>query len=147
MRTNAAGIELIKRFEPFRPRAVHRSGVWVIGYGHTGDVEPHHVINEHQAEAILSVDLDCAERVVLLLADGAPLTENQFSALVSFTLNAGMEAFKRSRLLRYVRAGAAVPSAPWARRAASEFDVWARCGATTDLVERRRAERALFETV
>lgn len=150
MRTNAAGVALIRRFEPLHLRAVQSAyGTWTIGYGHSGDVEPHHVVNEHQAEAILSVDLDRVERAVLQLADGAPLTENQFSALASFTHSVGVEALKRSRLLRYVRGGASCPQAPWAALAAEEFVLWGyiRGRPSQLLAERRQAERALFLTV
>jgi lysozyme len=165
MKTNPAGIELIKRFEGLRLQAYRcLAGVLTIGYGHTGDVEAHRVINEHQADAILSVDLDRFERGVTELTGGCGLNGNQFSALVSLAFNIGLEALKRSRLRRYTRDLAALSDlrvwgavtgeqaarkrAASLERVASEFLIWSHVkGRRVDgLVKRREAERALFTT-
>lgn len=141
-RTNEAGRALIKRFEGLRLDAyLCPAGVWTIGYGHTGDVRSGDRITEHQADAILDVDLDRFERAVGELTDGLELNENQFSALVSFAFNLGEAALTRSTLLRHLRAGDL-------ERAADEFRKWVYAGGQVlpGLVKRRAAERELFLT-
>ncbi len=148
MKTNAAGIALIKAAESLRLKAyLCPAGVWTIGYGHTGDVKRGDQITEHQADAILSVDLDRFERDVALLTQGITLNENEFSALVSFAFNVGSdidddtkaEGLGDSTLLRKLRAGDRAG-------AAAEFLKWthANGGVMPGLVKRRAAERALF---
>lgn len=142
MKTNRAGVALIKESESLRLDAYRcPAGVWTIGYGHTGDVKPGHRISEHQADAILGLDLDRFERGVTELTAGVELNENQFSALVSFAFNVGLDALRRSHLLRYIKDGGAGK-----RATADEFLVWvyAKGKILPGLVERRRAERELF---
>jgi lysozyme len=64
MKTNAAGVELIKNAEGLRLESyLCPAGVWTIGYGHTGrSVLPASKVTEHQAEEILKVDLEKFER-------------------------------------------------------------------------------------
>lgn len=101
MRTSAAGIQLIKRFEGFAPNVYDDgTGVMTIGYGTTGaDVHPlpRHV-TEAQATALLvrelAVKYEPAIRA-LFEADG-PLrglfNQNRFDAFVSFVYNLGVYA-------------------------------------------------------
>lgn len=140
MKTNAAGRELIKRFEGLRLKAyLCPAGKWSIGYGHTGDVAEGQAITEHQAEAILDVDLERFERGVGRVLDW-PATENQFSALVSLAFNIGLPAFSNSTLLDKLNAGCG------AREVADQFGRWVRGGGHTlqGLVSRRAAEAELF---
>lgn len=108
LRTNAAGIALIKRFErlelraypdPASPRAVHArgSGVldrdlsgepWSIGWGHTRDVREGMTITTEEAERLFALDLAEAEEIVRRGVTGK-VTANQFSALASFAFNVG----------------------------------------------------------
>ena len=135
---NPAGLALIKSFEGLRLKAYKcPAGIMTIGYGHTGDVKKEHVITEHQAEAILSLDLDRFEEGVEKLAPG--LSDNRFSALVSFAFNLGLGALAKSSLLKHVRAGAMDV-------AAREFMKWTYASGKVlpGLVRRRAAERALF---
>ena len=152
MRTNKAGVELVKHHEGLQLKAYKcPAGVWTIGYGHTGDVKEGDVITAHQAEAILDVDLDTAERIVERECPG--LNENQFSAVVSFVFNVGpgkkgvrsgfvtLKDGSPSTMLKYLRAGR--PDL-----AAGEFRWWVNGGGKVQpgLIARRAAERDLFET-
>jgi lysozyme len=141
MRTNALGIALIKKYEGLRLKAYKcPAGVWTIGYGHTGDVKPSDVITEHQADAILDVDLDKFERGVLELLKAVPVfNQNQFSALVSFAFNLGLDALKKSTLLAKFRTGDV-------KGAAAEFMKWRYAAGRVlpGLVKRRAEEKALF---
>ncbi|AGC43243.1 hypothetical protein MYSTI_01912 [Myxococcus stipitatus DSM 14675] len=142
MKTNAKGVALIKRHEGMRLNAYRcPAGVWTIGYGHTGDVREGQRITEHQAEAILSVDLDRFERGVEFALPGvvALMTENQFSACVSLTFNIGVEAFTQSTLRKKLLAQ------DW-DAAATEFAKWVHAKGVKlpGLVKRRAEEAALF---
>lgn len=149
MRTNAAGIALIKHFESLKLEAYYcPAGVLTIGYGHTGDVKPGDRITEHQADAILDVDLDKFERSVSRLIKTG-LNENQFSALVSFCFNLGEAALARSALLRKTNA---MDFARFDEKgvltggAAFEFGRWvfSKGRKLRGLVDRRAAETELF---
>jgi lysozyme len=115
------------------------AGIWTIGYGHTGDVKQGDKITQHQAETILEYDLERFEVAVGKLCPNA--NGNQFSALVSFSFNVGIEALKKSTLLRKFLAGAPLS-------AADEFGKWVNGGGKRlpGLVKRRAAEKALFLT-
>lgn len=102
---NAAGLALVRRYEGLRLEAYQdTSGIWTIGYGHTQGVKPDDSVSIAQAEQFLEADLTEAERVVRRLVK-VPLTDNQFSALVSFVFNEGEGAFARSTLLRKLNEG------------------------------------------
>ncbi len=138
------GLALIRRFEGFRAKAyLDAAGVWTIGYGHTSAAGAPHVrsgmkITRKEGERILGRDIAIfASGVQSLLA--RPLSESQFSALVSFAYNVGLENFRKSSVLRAVNAGdfAAVP-----RR----LSLWVKCRGRvlSGLVRRRAAEAAMF---
>ena len=58
-RLSGAGIELVKRFEGFRPRALRLDGGgWTIGYGHTASAREGAQVTEAEGEALLIYDLD-----------------------------------------------------------------------------------------
>ena len=143
MIVNDAARRLIMEAEGLRLEAyLCPAGVPTIGYGHTGDVRIGDRITEHQAEVIFEYDLFRYERGVTKLAP--KLNANQFSALVSFAFNCGLEALAKSTLLKEANAGRIL-------NAANEFGKWVH--ATTPkgekvvlpgLVKRRAAERALF---
>lgn len=135
------GVRLIKSFESFSPTPYRcPAGIWTIGYGHTGaDVhEDTAAITIEQGEALLKADLLRFERAVLRLVT-RPLTDRQFSALVSFTFNLGVGALQRSSLRMKCNRGedAQVPA---------EFMkwVWASGRKLPGLMRRRRAEAALY---
>lgn len=65
---------------------------WTIGFGHTGpDVTPGKTITLEEAKALLRKDLGtAAERIFARIGNVLPeLTDNQYSALLSFVFNVG----------------------------------------------------------
>lgn len=142
---NKAGLELVKRFEGLHTQAYRcPAGIWTIGYGHTSGVKPGTEVTAKQAEQLLNEDLlESGGRVEQLVK--VPLTDNQFSALVSFTFNAGAGSLQASTLLRRLNTrdydGVPVELAKWVkatdprtgqkvalpglvRRRAAEADLW-----------------------
>lgn len=141
MKINAAGIDLIKLFEGCRLEAyLCPAGRWTIGYGHTEDVQKGHKLSQHQADVLLDYDLEKFEDGVTYLLRHAMVTDNQFSALVSFAFNLGITALAKSTLLRKLLKGDA-------EGAAAEFErfVYAAGHVLPGLQNRRKAERELFE--
>ena len=69
----------------------------------------------------------------------APLTQNQYDALVSLSYNIGSNAFKNSTLLKKLNSGDY-------KGAAEQFLVWNKVNSkrVQGLVNRREAERNLF---
>lgn len=89
MKTNTAGITIIRSFETLRLKAYQDSGgVWTIGWGHTGGVQFGDMITPALAETLFQSDVQRAERQVN--SHQGTWNENQFSALVSFTFNCGV---------------------------------------------------------
>lgn len=140
-----AGLALIKRFESFSPTIyVCPAGYPTVGYGHVvldGESERFAKgVDENEAEDLLRRDAGIAERAVLRLVT-VPLTDGQFDALVSFTLNLGGGALQRSTLRRKVNREehGAVPA---------EFLKWVWGGGRKlkGLVRRREAEARLYAT-
>ncbi|MEO1251091.1 MAG: lysozyme [Pseudomonadota bacterium] len=143
MKTSARGIDLIKQFEGLELEAYQDiAGIWTIGYGHTGDVEPGMRISEREAEALLERDLRPRENAVSQLSS-VDLNQNEFDALVSFVYNVGADAFRRStarrRLNRNDRVGAAEALTWW-----NKATVGGVLREVAGLTRRRAAERALF---
>jgi lysozyme len=105
MQLSENGFKIIKNFEGLRLAAYRDvAGVWTIGYGstryHDGKlVKPGDTLaGEVQADALFRNTLGQYEGAVNRLAK-APLTQNQFDALVSFTYNEGTGALEGSTLL------------------------------------------------
>lgn len=91
---NHAGLALIKESEGYRDVAYRDTGgVFTLGWGHTKGVKQGDTCNPSQAEYWLEQDLMDAEAAVSKYAK-APLTDNQFAALVSFTFNLGPGALQ-----------------------------------------------------
>jgi len=141
MKINKKGLELVKHFEGCYLEAYKcPAGIWTIGIGHTGKTaSPGNKITKEKAEELLKQDMQEFEKAVSQLID-APLNENQFSALVSFSFNVGAGALSRSTLRRYLNAGNY-------SLAASEFKRWNKGGGKVlaGLVRRREAETKLFK--
>jgi lysozyme len=140
MKTNIAGLSLIKSFEGCELAAYKcPAGVLTIGYGHTGaDVKPGQVITAHRAEELLQGDLARFEQAVSKAIKVA-VTPNQFGAMVSLCYNIGAGAFAKSTLVKRVNAGDT-------QGAADQFLAWNKAGGKVlkGLARRREAERALF---
>lgn len=136
---NAAGLAIVKRSEGLRLKAyICPAGVLTIGYGSTGPhVKPGMTITEDQAEGLLRSDLRRFEDGVAQLAKVA--TDNQYSAMVSFAFNVGLEALKTSTLLRKHNEGDYAG-------AKAEFARWNKGGGKVlpGLVTRRADEAELY---
>ena len=107
MKINEEGLSLIKSFEGLRLKAYKcPAGVWTIGYGSTEGVKPGMTITREEAEALLKKDIERFEiGVEKVIDENITLTSNQFSALVSFSFNVGLENFKKSTLLKMINKG------------------------------------------
>lgn len=122
------------------------SGVWTIGYGHTGaDVKRGKTIAQAEAEALFDNDLRRfeAELSRAMKADGAPaLTQSQYDALLSFAYNVGIGALRRSTLWRKVMADPSDPTI------GAEFCKWVHSGKNVlpGLVKRRREEANIYRS-
>lgn len=103
MKTNQAGIELIKKFEGLSLKPYTCSaGKLTIGVGHVILAnEKFTEITEQQAEEILKNDLAKFEDIINSSVK-VKLTENQFSSLVSFTFNVGGGNFQSSTMLKLI---------------------------------------------
>lgn len=150
LKTSQKGIELIKKFEGCKLTAYRDSvGVWTIGFGHTKDVKADMVITAEQAEQFLKDDVVYFENGVnkLLKTLKAPVTQNQFDALISFAFNLGLGNLRKSTLAKklYVMQQNDRDSV---QAVADEFPRWNKAGGQvlTGLTRRRNAERALFLT-
>lgn len=138
MKISSKGLDLIKRFEGLRNESYRcPAGVWTIGYGHTGDVQPGAIITEEGAEALLRQDVERFERAVARLAPKC--TQSQFDALVSFTFNLGEGNLSKSTLLKLHNAG-------HYQAAADQFLRWNRAAGKVlpGLTRRRAQERGLY---
>lgn len=141
MRTSRTGIELIKAHEGLRLDAyLCPAGVPTIGYGHTYNVKMGDRVTAEQAERLLIGDLITAETEVNRY--GFDLTQNQFDALVSFVFNVGVGNFRRSTLLKRLKANPNDPDI------ANQFKRWVYGGGKVlpGLVRRRNEEAKLYFT-
>ena len=133
------GLDLIKQFEGCELTSyVCPSGVYTIGYGHTGDVLPGQTITQAEADKLLKDDVKRFE-VGVNNYTNVPLNQSQYDALVSFTFNVGLGAYRDSTLLRLLN-GADYEGA------AGQFSRWVNGsnGPLPGLVRRREAEEKLF---
>ena len=148
MKTNKAGIELIKEFEGLKLKAyICPAGVPTIGYGHTKtvtmeDVRNGKTITPKLAEELLKADLRDFEEPVLNACKLKP-NENQFSAMVALAFNIGIAGFRKSSVLRNHNAGDE-------DSAARSFALWNKATVNGKKVElrgltrRRAAEASLY---
>ncbi|EPY02700.1 lysozyme [Magnetospirillum fulvum] len=137
---NEAGKDIIRQCEGLRLKAyLCPAGKLTIGYGHTGpDVKTGMTITEEDANTLLSRDLVAAEKAIVG-AVSVTITDNQFSALVSFVFNLGAGNFYGSTLLKKLNANDIFG-------AADEFLRWNKVNGQVlaGLTRRREAERTLF---
>lgn len=143
--TSQAGIDLIKKWEGFRPTMyLDAAGRPTIGYGT--------LIDRPEEQYLRTATITEAEAVELLRRDLVPfeaavndaitvhLSQNQFDALVSFVCNVGPGAFRNGSLPRLInqRSDALAISAKW-----REYRMAG--GRVLDgLVKRRRDELFLY---
>lgn len=147
MRTSKEGIDLIKRFEGFEPKAyLCPADVPTIGYGATyypsngnkvklTDRE----ITEQYAELLLADMLVHYEQGVLRYVT-SKLSQYQFDALVSFAYNCGLGSLKTSTLLKRVNAN------PNDKDISYQFSRWNKAGrkVLSGLTRRRKDEARLY---
>jgi len=139
MRTSDAGIALLKQFEGCRLEAYQLPGekYFTIGFGHYGtDVQPGMKITQERAEQYLKDDLMKYESLVLQYAK-IELNQNRFDALVSYTYNRGAGGIKElSQNCHTVE-----------EYSAGIVKYWGKAEKYKEaLIERRKKERALFDT-
>ena len=133
------GLSLIKKFEGCELEAYKCSaGVWTIGYGHTKDVEEGDTWSQSHAEHMLEVELHEYESYINDFVT-APLSQNQFDAMVSWVYNLGSANLKASTMLKVLTAGdyEDVPA---------QIKRWNKAGGKVleGLIRRREAESLLF---
>ena len=147
MKINQAGIDLMHQFEGLKLEAyLCPAKITTIGWGSTFYEDGRKVklgdkITKERADALfLAVAENFAIRVRTLLKK--ELTENQFSALVSFTYNVGVGALQKSTLLKKVNVNPADPTIH------NEFMKWNKTGGKVlaGLTRRREAESKLYFT-
>lgn len=138
-------IQMIQEFEGFKATAYKDvAGIWTIGYGSTyyqdgTKVKRGDKITKQDAEQLLT-------HVVQKFADDvnevvtAQLNDCQFGAVVSLVYNIGINAFKRSTILKKINADPDDPSIH------KEFKRWVRAGGMTvnGLAIRRQKESAHY---
>ena len=140
LKVSRRGLELIKSFEGFRPRAERLAdGRWVVGHGHTLSAREGATVDATEAELLLHYDLlpilnAISERVAL------PLNPHQVDALASFGLALGLERFLASEVLVWVNAGEPEDAA----RALIACDAEPLTPGPDAVARRRAAESALF---
>lgn len=139
MKPSGACRALIRQFEGCRLQAYLDSvGVPTIGVGHTRGAKMGDHCTVQQADLWLSQDLEDAAAAVASLVK-APLTQDQFDALTSFTFNLGARRLAESTLLILLNKldyhGAAAQFARWVHADGKVLD---------GLVKRRAAEAKLF---
>lgn len=144
-----AGIALIKRFEGCArlrtdglveayPDPASGGDPWTIGWGATGpEIGPGTIWTQAQCDDRLERDLERYAAGVAAALDGAPTSQAQFDALVSFHYNTG--AIGRATLTRKHIAGDFA-------EAQAEFARWNRAAGRVlkGLIRRRQAEASLY---
>ncbi len=140
MNTSAEGISLIKKFEGCELTAYQCSaGVWTIGYGHTKGIEEGMEISQEEAEQMLVDELHEYENYINKYVT-APLSQNQFDAMVSWVYNLGPANLKASTLLKVLNAedydGVPAQIKRWNKAGGEILD---------GLIRRREAEARLFK--
>lgn len=133
--------KLIKEFEGCKLNAYKcPAGVWTIGAGHTTGVSEGDIITQDQADQFLNEDIDISIRGVKSLVT-VDVTDNQLTALISFTFNLGVYALSKSTLLRKLNSGDY-------KGAADEFGRWVYGFGSNKplpgLIKRRKVEKDLF---
>ena len=103
LRINQEGLELIGNAEACRREPyMCPARILTVGIGSTSKVKYRRYTDEEIAEMWIT-DLRAAEECVNKYANGRRMTDNQLSAITSFTFNVGCGAMQRSTLARYAK--------------------------------------------
>lgn len=134
-------IELIKQFEGFSAKPYYcPAGVLTIGYGQTikEGMYPNGISQEQATDLLEAYCIDLKKQILDIVK--VPLSVNQLSALISFTYNVGIGAFKTSTLLKQL-------NKKYYTDASREFLKWNQANnkVLAGLTKRREAEKALFD--
>jgi lysozyme len=136
---NDDGMALVKEYEGLHLTPyLCPAKIWTIGYGHTRTVRSNMRLTTEQADQLLNDDLRIAERAITQLVK-VPLSDNQFSALVSFVFNVGNANFEQSTLLKLLNRG-------WYEQVPAQLMRWNRASGEVlgGLARRRAAEARLW---
>ena len=147
MKVNNKGIQLIKTFEGCLLNAyLCPAKKWTIGYGNTRYangklVQKGDKITQQQAEVLLfNIVNEFSVEVSKLIT--VELNDNQFSAVVSFAFNLGINCLRKSSLLKVINED----------KNSSDVDLWFRAynkaggKVLSGLTRRRKAESDLYFT-
>lgn len=149
MRATQRAIDLIHDMETFEAKAYKdpgsRDGLPItIGWGSTSDLQGRPiklgtVWDRATGDAKFAQDLQKFEKGVTAALAGAPVTQGQFDALVSFAYNVGIKALTDSTLMRMHRAGDYAG-------AKGQFARWNKNDGKVmnGLIRRRAAEAAMY---
>ncbi len=143
--------DLIKRFEGLELSAYNDPGTnglpITIGYGSTtkADGSPFHLgdkITQIDAENLLEWEVNSKAKIVLSLLKDAPVNQNQFDSVVSFSYNVGTGNFKNSTMLKKIKVNPNDTSIPL------EFMKWNKANKKVmkGLTIRRQAEADLYKS-
>ena len=146
MKVSKQGLDLIKKHEGLRLEPyLCPAGVPTIGYGNT-----YYLNGERVTMSDTPITFDYANEllksIVKRFEDGVnryvqvKLTQNQFDALVSLAYNIGLNAFRRSTLLKRIN------KRSYDYRIAYEFSRWNKSGGRVlrGLIKRRSQEANLY---
>lgn len=132
---------LIFGFENYSQPYLDSAGLPTVCIGHMDrDIDLRRIYSEGECAELFRKDLAITEAAIAAHVR-VSLTANQRAALQSLIFNIGAEAFRKSTLLRKLNAGDYSGTA-------AQFDRWVLSGGVKvqGLVNRRAAERSLFET-
>ena len=138
-------LSLIKKWEGCKLKAYQDGGgVWTIGYGTTfypqdgSKVKEGDTCTQGQADNWLQIHVNNLVFEILHLVKPT-LNENQLSALVCFVYNIGIDAFKKSTMLKLLNEGKI-------GEAAGQFPIWNKDNGKVvqGLTNRRLDEQKLF---
>jgi lysozyme len=139
------GKQSLKKYEALYLEAYQdTSGVWTIGYGNTfyedgTKVKEGDVITENRANKLFeNIVAKFSANVLKLISQR--LTQNQFDSIVSLAYNIGVNAFKKSTVLKKININ------PADRSITDYFLVWNKSAGKVSrgLINRRKAEVANY---
>lgn len=136
------GIALLHSFEQCKLEAYPDPGSadgnpWTVGWGSTGPgIQRGTVWTKEQCDARFAADIASFSAKVWNLVKDVPTNQNQLDAMISLAYNIGVEAFRKSTVLRKHRAGDY-------HGAAAAFSMWVKNdGKVMRGLQRRRAAEA-----